>query len=153
MQTVAESTREYQRDTAAYIALAIAQANGCQVEFQDRATPDPEKFVKLWAVPGPERTRLSNDGALDEEITDKVFDIPRQLGCSCGQDDCPYIGQGDIYAGHTEIVLFPPETGVSVNAVVRFEGRDFSVKEPACDSLKAKYKLACEFHKPRRTHG
>ena len=145
MMTVAENTREQQRDQAAYVALAACQADGCQVEFQDRAQ---NQFVKLWAIPGPEITRLSNDGALQEEITEKTFDIPRQLGCSCGRADCPRAG---TYTGHEEIILFPPPHGVSVNAIVRFEGRDYSVTQPACDSLKAKYKLGCEFHKPRGT--
>ena len=147
MMTEAKNYREQQRDQAAYITLIVCQSDGCQVEFQDRAAPNPE-FVKLWAIPGPETTRLSDDGELLEEITDKHFDIPRQLGCSCGKADCPRAG---IYEGHEERVLFPPATGVSVNAVVKFEGRDYSVKTPACDSLRAKYKLHCEFHKPRAT--
>ena len=148
MMTVAQSTREQQRDQTAYVVLVACQADGCQVEFQDRAYPDPEKFVKLWAIPGPETTRLVDDGSIQEEITEKTFDIPRQLGCSCGRPDCPRSG---TYTGHDEIVLFPPETGVSVNAIVRFEGRDYSAKVPTCDSLRAKYKLACEWHHPRRT--
>ena len=145
MMTVAQSTREQQRDQTAYVALAACQAGGCLVEFQDRAQDD---FIKLWAVPGPESTQLSNDGAIQEEVTQKTFDIPRQLGCSCGRENCPRAG---VYTGHDEIVLFPPETGVSVNAIVRYEGRDYSVKRPMCDSLRAKYKLECEWHHPRRT--
>jgi hypothetical protein len=149
MMTLAKSNREQQRDQAAYVALIVCQTEGCRVEFQDSAYPDPLAFVKLWAIPGPESTRLANDGAgLEEEITENIFDIPRQLGCSCGREDCPRAG---TYTGHDEIVLFPPETGVSVNAVVRFEGRDYSAKNPDCDSLRAKYKLHCEFHHPRRT--
>ena len=146
MMTVAQSNREQQRDQAAYAALAACYADGCQVEFQDRAT---DKFIRVWAIPGPETTHLANDGMLEEEITEKTFDIPRQMGCSCGRYDCPRAGSD--YTGHDEIVLFPPETGVSVNAIVRFEGRDYSVKQPMCDSLRAKYKLQSEWHKPRGT--
>ena len=145
MTTLAQSNREQQRDQAAYVALVACQLEGCQIEFQD-CGQDP--FVKLWAIPGPETTRLANDGALDEEVTEKNFDIPRQLGCSCGRDDCPRAG---VYEGHNEVVLFPPGTGVSVNAIVKFEGGKYNAKVPACDSLKAKYRLLCECHKPRRT--
>lgn len=145
MRTIAEETRDQIRDQTAYLALIDCQAMGCEVEFQDRAQ---KRFVKLWAIPGPEATRLSDDGELQEEITEKTFDIPRQYGCSCGQCNCACSG---IYTGHNEIVLFPPDTGVSVNAIVKFEGRDYSAVRPEADSLRAKYKLHCEYHKPRGT--
>jgi hypothetical protein len=145
MITTAQSTREMMRDQTAYVALAACLLEGCRVEFQDRAQ---NEFVKLWAIPGPETTRLADDGELHEEITEKVFDIPRQLGCSCGNEDCPRAG---IYDSHEEVVLFPPEGGVSVNAQVRFECRDYSVKVPKCDSLRANYTLECEWNKPRGT--
>ena len=145
MQTVAKSTREQQRDNAAYAALIVAQSDGCQVEYQDRAQDD---FVRLWAIPGPESIELSNDGEIQEEVTRKYFDIPRQYGCSCGRADCPRAG---AYTGHDSVLLFPPKHRPSVNAVIRFEDRSFSVKNPECDSLGAKYKLHSEYHKPRGT--
>ena len=150
MMTGAKKTREQLRYQTAWSALQVAKELGCIVEFQDRAAPDPNKFMKLFAVPGPETTRMSNDGSLDEEITEKSFDIPLQFGCECGNPACFY-WKSNCYTGHKKVVLFPPETGVSVNAIVRFEGRDYSVKTPGCDSLRAKYKLMAEYHKPRGT--
>ena len=70
MMTVAQNTREYLREQAAYSALAIAKAEGCKVDFQDRAQND---FVKLWAVPGPESTRLEDDGLFDQTAPIRGF--------------------------------------------------------------------------------
>jgi len=145
--TAANKTRDQLRRQTAWSALQIAISLGCQVEYQDRAQ---DKFVRLFAVPGPESTRISDDGELQEEITEKPFDIPLQFGCECGNPKCFY-WKSNCYTGHKRIALFPPEGGVSVNAVVRYEGRDYSVKIPKCDSLKANYKLDCEYHKPRGT--
>lgn len=148
ISSAAKSTREYQRETAAFIALSVAQADGCQVEYQDRVQAPK---MLLWAIPGPETTDIINEDSMQEQITRKIFDIPMQHGCGCGVADCPYIGQGDIYAGHDESIIFPPENGVSIQAQVTFEGYEWSVKTVDTDSLHAKYKLHTERHQARRT--
>ena len=71
MQTVAQSNREQQRDQDAYAALIACQADGCQVEFKDR---EQKEFVKLWAIPGPERSEIVLEDTMHEKYT-KSCDI------------------------------------------------------------------------------
>ena len=145
MMTEAKNFRAEMRDNAAYVALETAKMLGVQVVFQDRATMPR---IKLWAIPGPERSEIVLEDTMQEQVTQKYFDVPRQYGCSCGHCDCPRMG---TYTGHDQIVIFPPENGVSVQAQIFSDDHEWSVKTPDVDSLHAMYKLHCERHQARRT--
>jgi len=107
---------------AAAAALEVAKSLGVEVTYQDRAI---DEIHKLWVIPEKQDMAMSQDGSLYEEHTARKFYIPRQEH-------------------------FPPESGPSINAVIMYEGWDWSVDKWEADSVSACYTATTTHHKPRR---
>ena len=147
MENEATIYRQEVRDETALTAFVTCQTYGAVIEIWDRAHEEIPK-VKVWSVPGPEIRELRNDGELYEEVTRKPFVIPRQYGCSCGCEDCEYIGTS---SKHEEVIRFPFKNEPSINCQITFEGKEWSVETWEVDSLRAVYKCHAERHQARGT--
>ncbi len=144
METESSNFRNEIRDEQALVALEIAKLEGVQIEYQDRAT---DRTVSLWAIPGNQSRVLTDDGQLNEEETQAIFSVPRQMGCTCGALDCYLVGEN----GHNEVILFPPQNGPSTQAKITWENLDWAVKDWQADSVQAVYALRALRHQARRT--
>ena len=133
--------REEIRKVYSESVLETCRADGDRMPYQDRAT-SPKVWV--WAIPGKETFDSVNDRSLEEQHCHRNFVVPTQYGCGCENDGCSC---SEVKQAQQ---IFPPQFEPSKNAIIYYEGWDWSVDRWNADSLRASYTLETTRHVARR---